>query len=111
MQHRGEIVKKAIDESGYKKAELARQLRIQRKTLYNYFDRHDLAIDTILNIGKLIHHDFSEEIRELRQIRPNISERTEPLYIDQDKEFWKDKYLKLLEEYNELLKKIRNSGI
>jgi predicted transcriptional regulator len=106
MQHRGEIVKKAIDESGYKKAELARQLRVERKTLYNYFDRADLAIDTILKIGKLIHHDFSDEINELRQMKPNVAE-SGSVYIAADTEYWKNKYLRLLEEYNTLLREMK----
>lgn len=106
MQHRGEIVKKAVDESGYKKAQLARTMKIERKTLYNYFDRADLAIDTILKIGKIIHYDFSEDIKELRNIRPMVEERAVPLYSGQDADFWKDKYLKLLEEYNGLLKRV-----
>lgn len=109
MQHRGEIVKKAIDESGCKKAEIARQLKIQRKTLYNYFDRQDLAIDTILSIGKLIRHDFSDEIREMRYIRPYVEESLEPLYRSQDAEYWKNKYLALLEEFNLLLKKVNDN--
>ena len=110
MQHRGEIVKKAIDESGYKKAQLARFLKIERKTLYNYFDRADLAIDTILKIGKIIHYDFSDEIKELRTIKTVVEERAEQLYPAQNAEFWKNKYLILLEEYNTLLKKISDKG-
>jgi hypothetical protein len=51
----------------------------------------------VLQIGKIIHHDFSSEIKELKNAVLLQNEES-------DVDFWKNKYLKLLEEYTDLLK-------
>jgi predicted transcriptional regulator len=107
MQHKGEIVEKAIRESGYPITKLASKLGRSRRWMYHVFDNPNVSIDYILAIGKIIHHDFYSEINELKvqQLRnlndlPNNYDANEenPLY-------WKNKYFNLLEEYHTLLKK------
>src|SRR5687768_16698782 len=107
MQHRGEIIKKAVNESGYKKSQLAIRLGVKRGTVYNYFDRPDVSLDIVLKIGKIIHHDFSKDITELKNYKQ--AEDT-PVSKDPDQnprydaDYWKDKYYSLLEIHNELLR-------
>lgn len=101
MQHRGEIIKKAIYKSGISITALAYKLGKSRRWVYQMFDNCNVSLDMVIKIGNLIHHDFSTEIDELKIIidNNNISEN------DKNVDYWKNKYLKLLEEYNEQLKK------
>lgn len=104
MQHRGEILKKAIDESGMPKTRIHRLMGISRKTLYNKFSEPDVPLEFLMKMGRVIHHDFSHEIPELKKIDPIMNDSSaNPVYYT-DAEYWKNKYLALLEEYNALLK-------
>ena len=57
----------------------------------------------MLEIGKIIYHNFSKNIPELKT--NGVSEgKLETTYDKTDTPFWKEKYFKLLEEHNALLK-------
>ncbi|ABG61010.1 hypothetical protein CHU_3778 [Cytophaga hutchinsonii ATCC 33406] len=109
MVHKGEIIKEAVNQSGISVTQVAKSLQVTRKTVYNIFDRVDVDNDTILKIGAIIHHDFSENFPKLVK---NSTEDPQEKYnirdMDQlkaDVDYWKGKYITLLEEYNKLLKK------
>jgi CRISPR/Cas system-associated exonuclease Cas4 (RecB family) len=105
MQHRGEIVERAIRQSGYPISSIAKKLGKSRRWMYLMFDNTQVDIETVISIGNIIHHDFSDEIKELNSINTSSFSDPENTYNNQTKEYWKNKYLKLLEDYNELLKK------
>ena len=107
MQHKGEIVQKAVRESGFPITKLAQRMKKSRRWVYLAFENSNLSLDYILAIGKIIHHDFSGEIRELKN-HLVIANDPRVVYVDHpdNSEYWKDKYLNLLEEYNALLLKI-----
>ena len=105
MKHRGEIVEKAVRQSGYPISEIARRLGKSRRWMYLMFDNSQVDLESIISIGKIIHHDFSNEIKELSGLSASSFSEPESGYNKQTKEYWKNKYLKLLESYNELLKK------
>ena len=66
MIHRGEIVEKRIRRSGYKLVKLAEKLNISRNTLYNKFKDANLNYRSIIEVGKVIHYDFSKDFPEIR---------------------------------------------
>lgn len=101
MQHRGEIIKEAVYKSGFPITELAKRMGKSRRWVYLLFENPTVSIDTLLQIGTIIHYDFSEEMETLK---PIILNEVATRYTKEE-EYWKNKYLKLLEEYNELLKK------
>jgi predicted transcriptional regulator len=105
MQHRGEIIKEAVYKSGVPITELAKRLGKSRRWMYLMFENSNVSLDVVLQIGKLIHYDFSKEIKEFNTTA-NIVNESFVVYAKEatDAEYWKDKYMKLLEEYNELLK-------
>lgn len=106
MEHRGEIVKKAVYKSGYPITELAKRLSKSRRWVYLMFENSNVSLDIILQIGKIIHFDFKDEIKEFNSYKNAINESAFDYQKDEENpEYWKNKYLKLLEEYNELLKK------
>ena len=106
MQHRGEIVKEAVYKSGVPITELAKRMGKSRRWVYQMFENNNVSLDVILQIGEFIHYDFTEEIKEFSPSQKamntlSISYEKEELNV----EYWKNKYLKLLEEYNEILKR------
>lgn len=106
MQHRGEIIKEAVYKSGYAITELAKRLGKSRRWMYLMFENSNVSLDMVLQIGEIIHYDFTEEIKDFSPYQSAVNEpatdyKNEQLQV----EYWKNKYLKLLEEYNEILKK------
>ena len=104
MQHRGEIIKKAIYQSGYSITKLAERLGKSRRWVYLQFENSNVSLDLILQIGEIIHYDFSDDFNELKN-KSNVVNDPVNFYSNDEVEFWKNKYLTLLEEYTELLKK------
>ena len=107
--HRGEIIEKAIRESGYSITIVAQRLGKSRRWMYLLFENTAVSIEHILQIGKIIYHDFSLEFPEV--IQPATSE-PETTYERTKDNYWREKYFALLEEYNTLLKNelIKKSG-
>ena len=105
MQHKGEIVEKYVRQSGISITRLSRQVKKSRRWVYQLFANPNAPLDYILEIGKVIHHDFSEDIDELRRYRQSRQPMVavDPNYSLKDDDYWKNKYLDLLEEYNSLL--------
>lgn len=108
MQHKGEIVEKAVRASGYPITKLAAKLGKSRRWMYHVFENANVPIDHILDIGKIIHHDFFPEINELKGSSRNVSEDGRLGYTSEedDPAYWKNKYFNLLEEYHTLRKKL-----
>jgi hypothetical protein len=107
MQHRGEILEKAIRQSGVPITRIVKKLSKSRRWLYNQFTRQDVSLDVFLEIGKLIHHNFSQDLNEFKpnaRLSHLIEDANDNEYGNQTAQYWKDKYMHLLEEYNELLK-------
>ena len=110
MMHKGEIVENAIRQSGYSITEISKRLKISRRHLYNLFQKYNIDNDTILEIGKLINHDFSGEIKGIASPvleEPSAKYITELEKIKEEVNHWKDKYISLLEEHKILLDKIK----
>lgn len=110
MQHKGEILEKAVRDSGMPLTKLTLRLKKSRRWIYNAFENPNVSIDYILEIGKIIHHDFSDDIIELKKYRNmTVAMQLEDNSSDSESsntiEFWKNKYLNLLEKYNLLLEK------
>ena len=103
MQHRGEIIKEAVYKSGYPITELAKRMGKSRRWVYLLFENTTVSIDIMLQIGKIIHYDFSEKLNTPSLYLFNINEPSNSFITNED--YWKNKYLNLLEEYNELNKK------
>lgn len=105
MLHRGEIIEKAIRESGYSITTVAQRLGKSRRWMYLLFENPAVSIDLILQIGKIIYHDFSLEFPEIIHRKMVANEPENKGYSNNDEvAFWKEKYFTLLEEYNTLLK-------
>lgn len=100
MEHRGEILERAVRSADITITELAKKLKVSRPTLYNYFNRSGVHIEILLNVGKIIDHDFRPELRQFKEPLPQYTEPSE------ETELWKKKYFALLKEHNALKKKL-----
>lgn len=104
MEHRGEIIEKAIRNSGIPLTSIARKIGKSRQWLYLLFQNPSVSLNVVVQIGKIIYYDFSAEIKELAKGNVNFKELNETL--SQEEQTWKEKYYQLMEEHLELLKKI-----
>lgn len=103
MIHRGEIVERVVRSSGIPLTRIADKMNKSRRWVYNAFETADLSLDLILEFGKILHYDFSQDIPQLANGKSIISDISTP-YGENNPEYWKEKYYQLLEEHNELLK-------
>ena len=111
MQHKGEIIEKAVRESGHSITKLAQKMGKSRRWVYQIFDSSIVPIDYIMEIGKIIHHDFTDDIKGIKLYQGGLGTSSfEDKSMSGNKkpdevEYWKEKYVVLLEKYNDLLSK------
>jgi len=110
-KHYGEIIERTIRRNGYSISELARLMKINRRSIYNWFNQPKFKPEIIFKIGCALKHDFSTEFPELFssdefQKAFNNSKLLNTEFLVEEREkinYWKDKYINLLEEYNQIL--------
>lgn len=125
--HHGQIVERVIRRNGYSISELARLTKVNRRSVYNWFNQKRLKPELIYRIGSVLNYDFSIEFPELfstdeyeqfiasssftEQLNKQKDEPSDPapppaldVSVDQENPtYWKDKYIDLLERYNQFL--------
>ena len=110
-KHYGEIIERTIRRNGYSISELARLMKVNRRSIYNWFNQPKFKPDIIFKIGCALKHDFSNEFPELFSSEEftrafNNSKLTNTEFFTEEREkinYWKDKYINLLEDYNQIL--------
>lgn len=111
MVHRGEIIKKAVHESGYSITTLAKKMKKSRRWVYYIFEKPNVSLDVVLDIGKLLHYDFSPQMKGVSLYTKNT---IDPLEFNALRKFetvaeeliyWKEQFYTLLEKYNNLLER------
>ncbi|MEH6305721.1 helix-turn-helix domain-containing protein [Olivibacter sp. CPCC 100613] len=110
-KHYGEIIERTIRRNGYSISELARIMKVNRRSIYNWFGQAKFKADIIFKIGCALKHDFSNEFPELfsseefQQAFSNSKFTSTPQIVEEIEKvnYWKDKYINLLEEYNQIL--------
>lgn len=97
-------------------SELSRILHVSRTSIYNWFEHGHLSLETICRIGQAINYDFSKEFPEdFAKERNHVSMKTisgtEEKFEDRENliNYWMNKYISLLEKYNETLTEIARS--
>ncbi|AMR33527.1 hypothetical protein A0256_19915 [Mucilaginibacter sp. PAMC 26640] len=109
-KHYGQIVEYRVRKNGYSISDLAKGLQVNRRSIYNWFNQRHLKKDIILSIGCTLRHDFTEELPELFSAEDfkcclygPTTESSETAETQSENERYKDKYVALLEQYNQLL--------
>ena len=111
METRGDIVKRAISKSGLSKAALAKKLGVGRTTLYYKLDSEYLDYDFIIQVYQAIKRDISKDFPDLIKYvsgEPVEEYSNELKNCKEELESYKEKYIKLMEEHNQLLKEKQN---
>ena len=110
--HHGQIIEKVVRRNGHSISDVARLTNVNRRSVYNWFNQQQLKPEIIYRIGCVINHDFSVELPQLftsedfqkgfrkTSFLNNSTDQSEDPY---NKHYWKDKYIDLLELYNNLL--------
>ena len=106
--HRGEILAAAVKKTRTKVSELIRRAGVSRGTYYNHIKEKNLPFEVLQMYGKAMRYDFSEEVPKMPKY--SIEEPEEfygpPETFDEalvQIEFWKNKYIKATEKYQQLL--------
>jgi plasmid maintenance system antidote protein VapI len=103
--HHGEIIEKVIRREGPSLTDLAKIMKVNRRSIYNWFMQQRLKPETIIRIGRAMKHDFSIEFPE-QFVSDDF--REEPVIkgeLEASFDGWKEKYINLLERYNTLLER------
>lgn len=120
MLHAGEIIKKAVESSGFKHKVLAERLGISRQSLYNLYETVKIDRSTILKIGDIIQFDFEAllqspayrqqssntfakdiDVDEIRQEVALLNQKLEE--VKTELENWRLKYIHLHEAMTQIL--------
>lgn len=104
MEHRGEIIEQAVRRSGISIVTISKKMGKSRRWLYLQFENPLVSLDVVLQIGKIIYYDFSEDI-QLLKVHSLVSEKDEN-GTQREVDYWKEKYYAMMEEYLLLLKKV-----
>jgi predicted transcriptional regulator len=97
----GHLLEKVIRRKGLNISELAKSVGVNRRSMYNWFAESELKVGIIEKISEAIDYDFSVDIS-------NFSGKTSEFSYEKsarEDEYWKDKYIDLLERYSDLLGK------
>lgn len=112
MKYTGAMFEKAVRNSDISITVFARKLHVNRRTIYNWFEKDTVSIDVIYRAAKVIGPEFFLHFPGLDlpvgQIHPKGY--TTAIASAEDINFWKMKYTELLEQYNELLLRIKQAS-
>lgn len=105
----GEILERLVRRDRMGISELSRKLNVSRRTIYNWFGQDRIGHEVIWQVGKLLGQDLSSSFPEAF---PKYSSESASPTADPGKQvgtdsnsvyFWMNKYIHLLEKYNNLL--------
>ena len=110
-QHHGEILERAVRQSGVSISKIAQKIGYTRAHIYNLFHQKTLDLNLILAVGEAIHYDFSDTVSALKthknvqyaEYTPHIAAEPQPIYESSARQL-EQKYTKLLEDYAAVLK-------
>lgn len=108
IEHHGQYIEKIIRRNGYSITDIARLARVNRRSVYNWFNLPRLRPNTIKIIGEAMQCDLSDAFPEIAEYSDNNRDSADTMNCVEQKsyqqiDYWKNKYIELLEKYTELL--------
>ena len=70
--HIGQLIKTVFDESGMTVAELARQIHLERTTIYSIFERPSVDAILLVKISKALNHNFLADIEKICEMPSEV---------------------------------------
>jgi len=102
--HMGQTLELIIRKNELNLTELANEVGVDRRTFYYWFKKEVLKESTINRISKVIKSDNLTNSIKTNLLEPCFAHPTEVSEDKTSNEYWKDKYVQLLERYTALLK-------
>lgn len=111
LTDRGNVLEKIFKTSGISLTELAKRVSYNRTTVYRHFTKSDLEFSILVKYGRALNHDFTVEFPEMQNYFSSIQEPINAYSNHtlaealKERDYWKDKYISLLEKHNALIAK------
>ncbi len=113
-RHRGHILQHAVEATRFKKEDIAAKAGYTRSSYYKHIQDPDLPFHILTSYGKALKIDFTDDLPEMPKY---VIEEQDTVYtqgmtigdLHKQIEYWKDKYIELLEKYNKLIEEKRGS--
>jgi predicted transcriptional regulator len=107
FKHDGETLEKEVRDSKLTITEVTRRLKVNRKTIYNWYTKAELPSSIALKVGEVIGVDllkkYTLQFSDDKPYHVGAKKKTN-LVNESDVTYWKDKYYAELEKNNQLLK-------
>lgn len=107
----GLILEKVLHRECMCISEIAKNLNVSRRTVYNWFGMKNLDLEIIYKIGNVTGYDFSKDIPGFDKMKQAFEEKAikQSLILDEEDSnavhYWMEKYISLLEKYNNIILK------
>lgn len=86
-KHRGEVLKKVVDESGMPLVVICNSLNISLGTLTNWCNSRNLGWEKLLQAGEVLGYDFAIDFPNLKNMK--YDKKLEMIYISEPVEAYK----------------------
>lgn len=112
--HRGQLLKDAANASRLKKEEIAGKAGYQRTSYYKHIREPELSYYILAAYGKALKYDFTEFLPDMPKymIEEPDAHYSHELTLDEARkqvDYWKGKYIDLLERFNKLIEELRTN--
>lgn len=74
--HIGQLIKAVFDESGMSVSEFARQIHLERSSVYNIFERPSIDAIQLARISLVLKHNFLSDVERHYGLVPQVSSLT-----------------------------------
>jgi hypothetical protein len=115
IKHHGQLIEKIIRRDGHSITDIARLTNVNRRSVYNWFNKARLKPGTIKCIGQAIRYDFTGMFPELKEEIDTEEVYAADTKTNQGFEIespdWKEKYIDLLEKHAQLLSQISSESM
>lgn len=74
--HIGQLIKAVFDESGMSVSEFARQIHLERSSVYNIFERSSIDVMLLARISLVLKHNFLSDVEQHYELVPKAPSLT-----------------------------------
>ncbi len=106
--NRGQVLATVVEATGLNKEEIARKAGYSRASYYKHIENPNLPYHILILYGRVIRHDFTQEFPDMPKylLEDPEAQYGTPKTMEEAVsiiESWKNKYIELLEKYNQLI--------
>lgn len=111
--HRGQVLQAVVEATRFNKEEVAEKAGYTRSSYYKHINDPDLPYSTLIKYGRALNYDFKADIPDMPEymMEEPVEDYDKELTFEEAKrsiEYWKNKYIDLLERYNGVMEELRS---